>query len=137
MRPPELINPPRLAQPSGFSYAVRTAGDLSVHIAGHTAMNPDGDIVGPGDLPAQFEQTLANLSETLQAAGAAPADIVRLRIYVTDVEVYKQHLGAIGKAYRKMFGRHFPAMTLVQVSRLWDSAALIEIEATAVVAAQA
>ncbi len=83
MRPPELINPPRLAQPSGFSYAVRTAGDLSVHIAGHTAMNPDGDIVGPGDLPAQFEQTLANLSETLQAAGAAPADIVRLRIYVT------------------------------------------------------
>lgn len=128
----EIINPASLARPRGFSYAVRSEGDLTVHFAGHTAMDAEGEIVGPGDLVRQFEQTLMNLQTTAEAAGVSLQEVVKLNLYVTDVEAYKRQGRAIGQVYRRFFGDHYPAMTLIQVSRLWDEAALIEIEAVAV-----
>jgi enamine deaminase RidA (YjgF/YER057c/UK114 family) len=127
------INPPELGRPSGFSYAYDARGERSVHFAGHTALDREGRIVGPGDILRQFEQALANLRATAAAAGLELTGLIKLNLYVTDVEAYKAKAAEIGAVYRRYFGRHYPAMTLVGVSRLWEPEAMIEIEAVAVV----
>ena len=129
---PPAINPPELGRPSGFSYAFDASGSRSVHFSGHTALDGTGAIVGAGDLPAQFEQTLRNLQATAAAAHLQLTDLVKLTLFVTDVEAYKAHSAEIGAVYRRYFGTHFPAMTLVGVTRLWEAEAMIEIEAVAV-----
>jgi len=126
------INPPELGRPSGFSYAFDSRGKRSVHFSGHTALDGSGRIVGPGDLPAQFEQTLKNLRATAAAAQVEFTDLVKITLFVTDVEAYKARSAEIGAVYRKYFGSHYPAMTLVGVTRLWEADAMIEIEAVAV-----
>lgn len=126
------INPPELDRPSGFSYAFDARGERSVHFSGHTALDGSGKIVGPGDIAAQFEQTLHNLQATAVAAQVELKDLVKLTLFVTDVEAYKAHSAEIGAVYRRFFGPHFPAMTLVGVTRLWEADAMIEIEAVAV-----
>lgn len=128
----EPINPESLPEPRGYSYAVSAGGGRIVHFAGHTSVDREGQIVGPGDLVGQFDQVLKNLSLTAREASVDLTDIVKLTLFVTDVEVYKSSSSEIGKIYREHFGEHFPAMTLVEISRLWDPAALIEIEAVAV-----
>jgi len=126
------INPPELGRPSGFSYAFDAHGKRSVHFSGHTALDRSGTLVGPGDIAAQFEQTLNNLRATAAAAQVELKDLVKLTLYVTDVENYKAHAAEIGVVYRRYFGSHYPAMTLVGITRLWEPEALIEIEAVAV-----
>jgi enamine deaminase RidA (YjgF/YER057c/UK114 family) len=126
------INPPELGRPSGFSYAYDARGERSVYFAGHTALDPQGKIVGPGDILRQFEQALSNLRATAAAAGLEMTGLIKLTLYVTDVEAYKARAAEIGAVYRRYFGRHYPAMTLVGVSRLWEPEAMIEIEAVAV-----
>ena len=126
------INPPELGRPKGFSYAFDALGARSVHFAGHTALDGSGKIVGPGDITAQFERTLHNLRATAVAAQVELTDVVKLTLYVTDVEAYQAHAAEIGAAYRRYFGSHYPAMTLVGVPRLWEAEAMIEIEAVAV-----
>ena len=126
------INPPELGRPSGFSYAFSSSGKRNVHFSGHTALDGSGMIVGPGNLAAQFEQTLNNLRATAAAAQVELKDLVKLTIFVTDVEAYKDRSTEIGAVYRRYFGSHFPAMTLVGVTRLWEADAMIEIEAVAV-----
>jgi len=126
------INPPELGRPSGFSYAFDARGERTVHFSGHTALDGSGMIVGPGNLAAQFEQTLHNLRATAAAAQVELTDLVKLTLFVTDVEAYKAHSAEIGAVYRRFFGSHFPAMTLVGVTRLWEADAMIEIEAVAV-----
>ena len=126
------INPPELGRPSGFSYAFDASGKRSVHFSGHTALDGSGKIVGPGDIAAQFEQTLHNLQATAAAAQVELTDLAKLTLFVTDVEAYKEHSAEIGAVYRRYFGSHFPAMTLVGVTRLWEADALIEIEAVAI-----
>ncbi len=126
------INPPELARPSGFSYAFSARGERSVHFAGHTAQDSSGRIVGPGDITAQFEQSIRNLQASAAAAEVELKDLVKLTLYVTDVEAYKSHAAEIGAVYRRYFGSHFPAMSLVGVVRLWEAQAMIEIEAVAV-----
>jgi enamine deaminase RidA (YjgF/YER057c/UK114 family) len=96
-------------------------------------MNVEGRIVGGSDLVAQYEQVLSNLERTAEAAGASFSNIVMLRIYVTDVEGYKARSKEIGAVYRRYFGSHYPAMTLVEIRRLWDDEALVEIEAEATI----
>ena len=91
-------------------------------------------MVAPGDLGAQFDLAIANLGRALAAAGAAPEDVVKLVYYVTDVPAYRAALPAIGEAYRRVFGRNYPATTLVGVAALFDPDAMVEIEAVAVVA---
>jgi len=109
----------------GYSRAVRF-GD-TVYVAGTTATDADGRVVGPGDAYAQTRQALANIRDALEQAGARLADVVRTRIYVTDIERWRE----IGRAHGEMFGEIRPASTMVQVSRLVDPAMLVEIEAEA------
>ena len=85
------------------------------------------------DFVAQVRQTLSNISAILAEGGAKPEHLVRLTWYVVDIEEYLANLKALGRAYREIFGTHYPAMALVQVVRLVEKAARVEIEATAVV----
>jgi len=86
-----------------------------------------------GDIVQQFDTALANLQEVMTAGRGEMTDIVKLLIFVKDKEQYKQHLKEIGAVYRKYFGKYFPAMSLVEVSNLFEDDALIEIEGIAVV----
>jgi enamine deaminase RidA (YjgF/YER057c/UK114 family) len=128
-----MINPSNLPKPSGFSYAVRSEGDLSIYISGQTALDREGAIVGAGDILLQFKQVLKNMQITLSAAGAEMVNIVKLTLFVTDVEGYKNRAKEIGSVYQRYFVNHYPAMTLVEVERLWDEEALIEIEGVAII----
>lgn len=128
--PPQNINPKELAPASGFSHAT-VAGD-TVWLGGQIGSDGSGRIENPGDIAAQFARAIDNVSIALRAAGSAPADTVKLTYYVTDVKAYKANLKAIGSAYREVFGRHFPATTLIEVKGLFDPDALVEIEAVAI-----
>ena len=101
-----------------------------IWVSGTTATGPDGKLVGAGDAYAQTKQALANIATALAQAGATPADVVRTRIYVTDIG----HWESIGRAHAEMFGAVRPAATMVEVARLIDPAMLVEIEADASVA---
>ena len=126
----ERINPGALGRPSGFSHAVKASG-RTVHLAGQTALNPYGGIVGDG-VVEQFEQALGNLLTALRAAGGAPADLASLTVYIVDMDDYKAHAREIGEVWRRLVGSEYPAMAGVGVSRLWDAEALVEVQGVAV-----
>jgi enamine deaminase RidA (YjgF/YER057c/UK114 family) len=127
----ERINPVSLPRPSGFSHAVTAAGRL-VFLAGQTAVSQDGKIAG-ATVTAQFEQALSNLLEALRAAGGSPGHLASLTIYAVDLADYRAHGGEIGAVWRRLVGAQYPAMAAVGVSRLWDAAALVEIQGFAVI----
>lgn len=127
----EWINPSELAEPSGFSHAVRVQGGTTVFLAGQTALDPSGRIVGDS-VTEQFEQALGNLLTALRAAGGAPRDLVSLTIYIVDMDDYREHARAIGQVWRRLVGAHYPASAGIGVSRLWDAAALVEVQGVAV-----
>ena len=113
----------------GFSRAVRVGG--RVYVSGTAATGGDGEVAGKGDAYAQAAQALRNIEASLGQAGAALADVVRTRIYVTDIADWE----AVARAHREAFGSVRPASTLVEVSRLADPEMRVEIEADAVAAA--
>ncbi|MGW5088056.1 RidA family protein [Streptomyces coelicoflavus] len=127
----ERVNPPELSPPTGFSHAVVATGTRVVFLAGQTALDTDGRITGD-TLPAQFEQALTNLLTALRSAGGTPADLARVTVYATDVAAYRTHAADLGRTWRELAGRDYPAMAVVEVVRLWDERALVEIDGFAV-----
>jgi enamine deaminase RidA (YjgF/YER057c/UK114 family) len=126
-----FINPPGLAAPPGYSNVVDVRGGRTVYIAGQTALDPDGNLVGKGDFEAQADQAFHNIGTALASAGLTPRNLVKLTVFVRD-------MGNLA-AYRRARDRFFttatpvaaPAITLVEVSRLFGDDFLIEIEAVA------
>lgn len=131
----ERVNPPELAMPSGFSHAVVAAAGRTVYLAGQTALDGDGRIVGGDDVVAQFAQALSNLVTALRAAGGEPAHLVQATIYIVDVPGYRARAREIGEVWRSMCGTDYPAAAGVGVARLWDDEALVEIAGVAVIPA--
>ncbi|MFE5399504.1 RidA family protein [Streptomyces sp. NPDC056568] len=127
----ERVNPSELSPPTGFSHAVTATGTRVVFLAGQTALDADGKVTGD-TLPAQFETALANLLTALRAAGGTPADLARVTVYATDVAAYRVHAADLGRVWRALAGRDYPAMAVVQVVRLWDERALVELDGFAV-----
>jgi enamine deaminase RidA (YjgF/YER057c/UK114 family) len=128
----EIINPPQLARPVGFAYAVKCHGTL-LFLGGATGQDGSGKIRAKGDLVAQFEDSIANICTVVKAAGGTPEDVVKLTYFVKDRDDYLAKRKEIGQAYRRHFGRHYPAQSLFGVTSLWEEDALIEIEAIACV----
>jgi enamine deaminase RidA (YjgF/YER057c/UK114 family) len=127
----ERINPPPLAAPRGFSHAVLTDRPRTVYLAGQTALDRSGTIVGT-DIVTQFEQALLNLLQALRAAGGSGDDLASITIYIVDVDGYRAHAREIGAIWKRLVGTEFPAMAAIGVARLWDVDALVEIQGVAV-----
>ena len=127
------VNPPDLAPPVGFSHAVVAEGGTVVFLAGQTALNAEGVIVGTTILE-QFERVMGNLLRALAEAGGSPDQLAKLTIYCVDPADYRANARELGQIWKRLAGRDYPVMTLVGVTRLWDDDALIEIEGMAVIA---
>lgn len=129
---------PKTIQPAGWAPALGYANgmlmaDGTLHIAGQIGWDGQKNFV-PGGFLAQMEQALANIAEITRAAGGTPQDVGRLTWFVKDKAEYLAHQREIGEAYRRVFGKHFPAMSMLVVRDLVEDEALIEIEATAYIA---
>ncbi len=130
----ERVNPAELAPPSGFAHAVIATGGRLVFLAGQTALDASGVIVGQ-TVVEQFELALANLLIALEAAGGQPTDLASLTVYAVDLADYRARGPEIGAVWRRLAGRNYPAMAAIGVSRLWDEAALVEVQGFAVIGA--
>jgi enamine deaminase RidA (YjgF/YER057c/UK114 family) len=124
----ELINPDALMPPKGFAHAAIAQGGRVLYLAGQVAADRSGDIQHRDDLVGQFALTLRNMRTCVEAAGGRMNQIVKLNYYVVDVADYLAKRKELGSVYREHFGRHFPAMTLVEVKGLYNDGALIEID---------
>jgi enamine deaminase RidA (YjgF/YER057c/UK114 family) len=127
----QLLHPKNWAPTRGFSNGVAAEG-RQVFVAGQVGWNAGQEVVDD-DFVVQVEQALRNVVEILAEADARPEHLVRLIWYITDKREYLARSSEVGQAYRRVIGRHFPAMTLVQVVALVEDRAKVEIEATAVV----
>lgn len=136
----EIVNPDELGRPRGWSNGMLAPeGARILFVAGQAAPDADpspgtGDVVtGIDRFVAQFGAALDRVLAVVEEAGGMPTDVGRLTIYVTDLDAYRTSLERLGRAYRERMGKHFPAMALVEVSRLVDPRAVVEIEATAAI----
>jgi enamine deaminase RidA (YjgF/YER057c/UK114 family) len=125
------IQPLGWPRPKGYSNGILVpAAGRMLFIAGMVGWD-EHEVIATG-FTAQFRQALANVLAVLQQAGGQPQHIARMTIYVADCDAYNAELRAVGDVYRELMGRWFPAMALVQVARLLEVGAMLEIEATAV-----
>lgn len=127
------ILPEGWSRPRGFAHAVVCGGTRSVRISGQLGKKDgQGEVAVSSDFGTQWRYAMENLVTVLKAAGGEPKQIVMLRAYVTDIEAFKSSGAAIGEAWGATLGKHFPAITLVQVSALIDPHARVEIEGEAI-----
>ncbi len=128
----DAIHPDGWKPAKGYANAMRVegAGKL-LFLAGQIAWNADQQLVGRGDMAVQFGQALENVIACVRAAGGEPQHIVRMTVFVTDKRAYVSDARAIGERWRALLGKHYPAMSLVEVADLLEDGALVEIEATA------
>jgi len=130
--PKKEIKSPLLYEPPGggaFSSAIEAPAGRTIYVSGLTSRNKNGEVVGEGDITAQTEQVMQNLKAALEAGGATFEDIVKVTVFIRDMEDFAK-IHAVRKRY---FTKPFPASSMVEVSRLVDQRLLIEIEAIAVV----
>lgn len=127
-----FITPENWAAPKGYANGVLTR-DRQLFVGGQIGWNERQEFES-SDFIGQMEQALRNVMAIVEAAGGSAQDITRLTWYVTDKAEYLARQKEVGEVYRKVLGRHFPAMTMVVVAALIEDKALIEIEATAVLA---
>jgi len=125
-----IITSKELAPPRGYSHGVLASGRL-LFIAGQIGWNASGQLVSD-DFVEQFDQALANVMSVVREVGGTPESIARLTVYVTDKAEYVAAQRSVGARYRVRMGKHYPAMTLVEVSALLEDRAKVEIEGTAV-----
>jgi enamine deaminase RidA (YjgF/YER057c/UK114 family) len=130
--PHEILNPDTLAKPAGFAHAVVAASGRTVYLGGQTGHDADGNLVSE-NLVEQFSQAASNVVAALAAAGATPEHLVSLQIYVTNVAEYRSELSELGDAYQQHFGKHYPAIALFGISKLFDARAKVELVGIAVV----
>jgi enamine deaminase RidA (YjgF/YER057c/UK114 family) len=129
--PHAFLHPRHWKRGKGYSNGIAAEG-RTIFVAGQVGWNAE-QIFESDDFVAQTRQALKNIVAVLAEAGAGPEHITRLTWYVTDKQDYLQRLADVGEAYRSVIGKHFPAMTLLEVSALVEDGAKVEIEATAVV----
>ena len=126
----EILQPPGWPRPKGYANGMAARGKL-VFTAGQVGWDTEGNF--PGSLAEQVEQILLNVVAILAEAGARPEHLVRLTWFVIDRQAYVDGQREVGAAYRRVLGKHYPAMSVVQVSGLVEPQAQVEIEATAVI----
>jgi enamine deaminase RidA (YjgF/YER057c/UK114 family) len=128
----DVVNPPELGAPRGYSNGMSAQPGRMLFVAGQIGCDKDMRTVSDR-FCEQFEQALSNIMTVVRAAGGEASDIGRLTIYVTDKQEYINEIKEVGAAYRRQFGKHFPAMALIEVKSLLEPSAKVEIEATAVI----
>ncbi len=131
-----VINPEEIGAPKGFSHGILApASGRILFVAGQNASRDEGGVEPAirADFVRQFAVAIDRVLAVVREAGGGPQDIGRMMIYTTDMLVYLSSRAALGAAYRKAMGSHYPAMALVEVSDLVDKGAILEIEATAVI----
>ena len=127
----QVLQPTGWPRPSGYANGIKARGNL-VFVAGMVGWNEQGAFPGD-DMAAQIKQALLNTVAVLEQGGAGPEHVARMTWYVTNKAAYAADAKKIGRIYRAIMGRHYPAMAVVEVSALMEDAALVEIETTAVV----
>lgn len=127
----KVLQPDGWPRPSGYANGIAASGTM-VFVSGMIGWDQHQQLVSD-DFVLQARQALQNIVDLLASGGAEPAHVVRLTWYVTDKAEYLAQRKALGAVYREIFGRHFPAMTAVQVAALMEDGAKVEIEATAVI----
>ena len=130
----EIVSPPKLGRPIGYSHGIRAGGLL--FIAGQIGAIPRAegghDVVSP-ELAPQFEKALENVMEVVRAAGGTPENVVEMVLYVKSVADYRASRKTLREAWKRVMGTHYPAMTLVEITGLFEEKALVEIRAIAAV----
>ena len=131
--PFELLNPKGLEHPVGYAHVAKVTGGTIVYVAGQAPFDENGQVVGKGDFVAQFTQVVRNLKTAVEAAGGRPDQYAVLTIYITNLQAYLNDKNALGGVYREVFGKYFPAITLVQVGSLYNPDCMVEISGIAVI----
>jgi enamine deaminase RidA (YjgF/YER057c/UK114 family) len=125
------VNPPSLPKPIGYAHATAAAPGRTIYLGGQTGCDADGRY--PDGLIDQFDRAAANVAAALEAAGGRPEHLVWMQIFTTDVRAYAAASREIGEAYRRRLGPRYPAMALVEVPRLFDAEAMVELVGIVVV----
>ncbi len=128
----ELINPQGLEKPVGYAHLAKITSGKLVYIAGQAPFDENGKVVGKGDFVAQFRQVMKNLKRAVEGAGGKPTQIAVMTMYVTNVQAFLDNKKPAGDAYNEVFGKYFPAITLVEISGLWNRDCMVEISGIAV-----